>query len=1190
MRDAGMVESSIAQVTPSWQVAKFQQRKAGKPIRFDVSKPRRNPDDIFWAPTKPIDVYCVEQTAFRSLDRWARTKLLESREQAQGQLDSVTTRHAVDILLRITRRKLESAIDTKNARTLIVHLIHAIFNPPHDTPLTNGNYVRTNCFYQEYLTLKQREMIELMKVPEIEQFMAKEEKDLNGCRNALVTSSRNWQLTIKGIIFKRWKTGLFASNVAAKRFREFIKKMLDPNLKPILVGWRNILLSDAEYQMRKQIKEIVRKHKYGKQQLSILNSKQKMAETKMAMYKSQIAGLLLEQQKHDTILADPARAPQQLKWVIDSLSTGVAVLSTYLSTEHAYKVKEDVSKVDIDVTCMDAIMPVPGSDAEAEFLEKCEQAESLELCDDDDDMCFPFEMVSGMKLTHWVSHVIDDYFDAHHLEKDGVQKPKQIVSGEDLQDGMTFSFLAQHLLPVQWEQQLVVENQRAGNALLQAIKSSDSAHDPADRLCRLALKCFQSLAPPIGKFIKVHEMTGKTDVVEELKDIAKLGDDTVQHRMVTMYLGQTIELEDNSEQLQFNLLINILQMIGGVKAETRKVERMAVNLAAIEEHYKMNECLQGLIKRPRFHLEVNEDGDKLISDEEKREEAKLKEEEDAEIAKAYSIFLHKATPRIKQNHPEMSIGEVAEYIQGMWKELPDHVRQQLRKDARNTKEGQVDVDSEDEGGDEDPLDIVDYEKMPAKHIKQLLDTHGESLVAAFVDTQHIALETFHEREKWRHFRNDIVRIGWRSMCHTLLAQRVAIEEHIDDGLFTKVSRAQLADVFETVGEDSVEAQDQAIADIREELTEHLAMLQQIFTFYCTGASSGSNESMDRGEFWKFIRDIKVKHKTKLTSPDLDLIFTAANVDRDENDDDDRDEHSAELLPIEFSECLVRIAVARFDQGPTIMRLRALFENHVLKYACSTNKNVFKRRIETDEVFSTFEEFRKPLRIVYQAYARADQQDDAINKKDSINYNELLMFCRGMGILKGGSNVSEVAVSKIFALVQGNTETSFLDVTSPKSSPAKERKALTEEERAEALAAQREFTGSPEEMSAATMIQASWRGKKSKQDVASFKKKKKEDEQSELSWPEFLEVLSALSCYVMADPYLTMQKKIRSFIVERVIIPASNLEKGGLFDDKALRLIKSYVPRAESPIDMGTGNSPKKMRGSDSPKKKSLKQQ
>ena len=130
----------------------------------------------------------------------------------------------------------------------------------------------------------------------------------------------------------------------------------------------------------------------------------------------------------------------------------------------------------------------------------------------------------------------------------------------------------------------------------------------------------------------------------------------------------------------------------------------------------------------------------------------------------------------------------------------------------------------------------------------------------------------------------------------------------------------------------------------------------------------------------------------------------------------------------------------------------------------------------------------------------------------------------------------------------------------------------------------------EEMSAATMIQASWRGKKSKQDVASFKKKKKEDEQSELSWPEFLEVLSALSCYVMADPYLTMQKKIRSFIVERVIIPASNLEKGGLFDDKALRLIKSYVPRAESPIDMGTGNSPKKMRGSDSPKKKSLKQQ
>ena len=61
----------------------------------------------------------------------------------------------------------------------------------------------------------------------------------------------------------------------------------------------------------------------------------------------------------------------------------------------------------------------------------------------------------------------------------------------------------------------------------------------------------------------------------------------------------------------------------------------------------------------------------------------------------------------------------------------------------------------------------------------------------------------------------------------------------------------------------------------------------------------------------------------------------------------------------------------------------------------------------------------------------------------------------------------------------------------------------------------------------------------------------------------------------------MEDKIETFVIENIVVPASKMEKGALFDDKALRLLASYVPRADSPPPE-VGGSPKRAR--ESPKK------
>ena len=52
-----------------------------------------------------------------------------------------------------------------------------------------------------------------------------------------------------------------------------------------------------------------------------------------------------------------------------------------------------------------------------------------------------------------------------------------------------------------------------------------------------------------------------------------------------------------------------------------------------------------------------------------------------------------------------------------------------------------------------------------------------------------------DRAAYERFVLVLVRLCWQSLCTTILAQRVRVEEDIDDGTFTRVERVQLDSEF-----------------------------------------------------------------------------------------------------------------------------------------------------------------------------------------------------------------------------------------------------------------------------------------------------------------------------------------------------------------------------------------------------------
>jgi hypothetical protein len=179
--------------------------------------------------------------------------------------------------------------------------------------------------------------------------------------------------------------------------------------------------------------------------------------------------------------------------------------------------------------------------------------------------------------------------------------------------------------------------------------------------------------------------------------------------------------------------------------------------------------------------------------------------------------------------------------------------------------------------------------------------------------------------------------------------------------------------------------------------------------------------MDHGEWWKICKDCKFSsNRKRVPSYRIDLVFNCANLDYSIEDKmARRDADDGELEPTEFIEALVRIASYKYIKLPLSMRLDKLIHEDVLPNACSIDLDVFRDRLESDEVQDKFKRYKRQLKAIYTEYAADDDAGDAVFALDTMNCTELVTMCSELKLL--GPTVGQRAIRTIFAYSQQEEE-------------------------------------------------------------------------------------------------------------------------------------------------------------------------
>lgn len=305
---------------------------------------------------------------------------------------------------------------------------------------------------------------------------------------------------------------------------------------------------------------------------------------------------------------------------------------------------------------------------------------------------------------------------------------------------------------------------------------------------------------------------------------------------------------------------------------------------------------------------------------------------------------------------------------------------------------------------------------------EIVGAHGAAL-AQLEATFGAAAAVGEDRRAAAGALHDALRLCWRTLCTTVLAQRVRVEEDIDDGVFTRPRKAQIEGDLRRFGYADAEDEetgdldnmDEEIAQICLVFREHLRDMRRIFPFYAA-SGSGSANTMDSTEFWKFVHDCRLQDDKRrlLPSSKVDLLFQQASLDFSKTGNDRLEQDTHELDKTQFSEVLVRLACARYPKAisPSNCLFRLLREN-VLPHACQIDADVFRERLHGDVVKSVQLKHRKNLRVVFKLFASWDSSSPS----STMDADEMVCMLRLAKVI--GPLCSEMACRTIFAYVQND---------------------------------------------------------------------------------------------------------------------------------------------------------------------------
>lgn len=204
-----------------------------------------------------------------------------------------------------------------------------------------------------------------------------------------------------------------------------------------------------------------------------------------------------------------------------------------------------------------------------------------------------------------------------------------------------------------------------------------------------------------------------------------------------------------------------------------------------------------------------------------------------------------------------------------------------------------------------------------------------------------------------------------------------------------------------------------LARLRVEIRNVFPLLKRCFESYAGGGSC-----ITEPNFWRFIGDLGVVDKSTPRAA-IERIFTVANREDDaiyesqsddDNASDDMENPITELIPIEFTECVIRIADQR-SQGRALSERVSVFINGFLRPlgARRSDTNRFRREVFDRPSQPIWSKYQKDLAKVFMYFARLSRTGGQRSQSRFISVSELIHICKDGGAIQGSIDESTIVL-------------------------------------------------------------------------------------------------------------------------------------------------------------------------------------
>jgi hypothetical protein len=285
----------------------------------------------------------------------------------------------------------------------------------------------------------------------------------------------------------------------------------------------------------------------------------------------------------------------------------------------------------------------------------------------------------------------------------------------------------------------------------------------------------------------------------------------------------------------------------------------------------------------------------------------------------------------------------------------------------------------------------------------------------------------YERLQYQDFNHRSSYLSWLGCNQSLLGRDQKIEEDLDDGTFTgKNIDEQITDLFKidiskTTNKRglTLEERRNSIIQLHDFLSTHYRSTVMIFEHYAASVGGKKSNSLDRGEFWKLVKDVRL-HKT-ISTVEIDLIFQKSNLDN--SMDGNRDQIDTELEGNEFVEAIIRLANCKYKKLTKMNwfeKFEHFYTNDLLKNAVKTNKAGFRENIASNkQIKLIMKRSLNKLKKIFSHFSQVDTQSINVTNQHTsatMNVKELCFMTKQLNMLKPGI-LTDPIVRTLFGHVQ-----------------------------------------------------------------------------------------------------------------------------------------------------------------------------